>query len=141
MFKKIKASSVREYLDSVPAERKKDLLYLHTFIKQKVPKLKTHFTNNMLGYGSFDYTNYKKHKIKWPVVALANQKQYISIYVCSVVGGEYVAEKNKNLLGNVKVGRGCISFKKLSDLNLSGLEKILRKAVKNPGLVNTTSST
>jgi hypothetical protein len=99
-----------------------------------VPKLKSHFAYNMLGYGSFPYLNYKKGMIDWPVIALANQKNYVSIYVCSVDKGEHIAEKYQKELGKVSVGRSCIRFKKLEDLNLPGLKKVLLLAAKNPGL-------
>lgn len=134
MFKKVKANTVEEYLDSVPKERKEDILFLHKFIQKTVPKLKPHFAYNMLGYGSFPYVNYKKEKITWPVVSLANQKNYISLYVCAVENGKYIAEKNKKELGKVSVGKSCIRFKKLADLNLPALKKVLLLAQKSPGL-------
>jgi hypothetical protein len=37
----------------------------------------------------------------WPVVALAAQKRYLSLYVCAVVDGEYVAERYASELGDV----------------------------------------
>ena len=89
----------------------------------------------MLGYGSFRYKNYKKEMIDWPVVALASQKSYVSLYVCAVVDGEYVAEAHKEKLGTVSVGKSCIRLKKLSDLDLDALATVLKIAEKNPGLV------
>jgi uncharacterized protein YdhG (YjbR/CyaY superfamily) len=134
MFKATKATSVKEYLAAVPAERKEAMEFLHTWIQKTAPKLKSHFAYNMLGYGSFPYRNYKHEKIEWPTIALANQKQYISLYVCAVVNGEYLAEKHKRELGNVSVGKSCIRFKKISDLNLDALKKVIKAAEKNPGL-------
>lgn len=96
MFKPVKAKTVAEYLASVPEERRKTVQFLHQFIQKTAPKLKAHFSYNMLGYGSFKYLNYKKVVTDWPVIALANQKNYISLYVCAVEGGEYVAEKFKS---------------------------------------------
>lgn len=134
MFKKVKAKTVAEYLAAVPAEHKKDILFLHKFIQKTVPSLKSHFASNMLGYGSFKYTNYKKEVIDWPIVALANQKNYISLYVCAVEGSQYLAEKHAQELGKVSVGRNCIRFKKVADVNLKTLEQVIKKAAKNPGL-------
>ena len=135
MFKPTKAKTVKEYLDAVPKEHKEMVMFLNNFIKKAVPKLKVHFANNMLGYGSFPYKNAKKEMIEWPTVALASQKSYVSIYVCSVIDGEYVAEAHKKELGKVKVGRSCISFKKIEDVNLPVLKKVLKVAEKHPGLV------
>lgn len=134
MFKKVKAKTVKDYLAAVPAERKETVQFLHGFIQKAVPKLKPYFANNMIGYGKFKYSNYKKEIIDWPIIALANQKQYVSIYVCAIVDGEYVAEKHKKNLGKVKVGRSCISFKTLEDVNVDVLKDVLKEASKNPGL-------
>lgn len=135
MFKPTKAKNVKEYLAAVPKERKEAIQFLHAFIQKAAPKLKAHFAYNMLGYGSFPYRNYKKEMVSWPIVALASQKHYISVYVCAVEDGEYLAEKYKARLGKVSVGKSCIRFKKLDDVNLPELKKLLQKAAKLPGLV------
>jgi hypothetical protein len=139
MFKPTKAKSVRAYLAAVPQERKKTIEFLHRFIRKAAPSLTPHFAYNMLGYGSFPYRNYKHEIVDWPVVALANQKQYISIYVCSVEKGRYVAETFKKELGKVSVGRSCIRFRNLEDIRLPVLKRVIRAAARNPGLVPSAS--
>jgi len=134
MFKKVKTTSVKDYLAAVPKDRKEDLLFLHNFIQKTVPRLKPHFAYNMLGYGFFPYHNSKKEVLSWPTIALANQKNYISLYVCAVDNGKYIAEKHKKELGKVSVGKSCIRFKKLEDVNLPILKKVLQLAAKSPGL-------
>ncbi len=136
MFKPTKAKTVRAYLDAVPAERSETINFLHAFIQKTVPKLKPHFAYNMLGYGSFPYINAKKEQVGWPVISLANQKQYVSIYVCALDKGEYLAEKYRKELGKVSVGKSCIRFKKVEDIHLPALKKVLQHAAKNPGLVS-----
>jgi hypothetical protein len=134
MFKPVKAKTVKEYFDQLPEERRKSMLFLHAFIRKTVPKLKPTFLYNMPGYGVFKYKNYKKEIIDWPVVALASQKNYISIYVCSIVEGNYLAEKFKKELGKVSVGKSCIRFKKPEDVDLKTLGNVLKMAAKFPGL-------
>lgn len=135
MFKPTKAKSVKEYLALLPAERRESVEFLHQFIQKTAPKLKPNFIYNMPGYGTFKYTNYKKDIMEWPIIGLASQKNYISLYVCAVDKGKYIAEKYKNKLGKVSVGRSCIRFKRLSDLDLKTLEKVIKLAAKSPGLV------
>lgn len=135
MFKLTKAKTIKEYFSMLPTERREPMEFLHKFIQKTAPKLTPNFLYNMPGYGSFKYKNHKKEILNWPVIALASQKNYISLYVCAVDKGAYVAEKHKKELGKVSVGRSCIRFKKISDLNLKTLEKVLRLAVKSPGLV------
>jgi len=135
MFKPVKAKSVKEYFDSLPQVRREPLEFLHKFIQKVAPSLKPIFAYNMPGYGSFKYRNYKNEIIDWPTIALASQKNYMSLYVCAVDSGEYLAEKYKQDLGKVSVGRSCIRFKKLEDLDLKTLEKVIKLAEKSPGLV------
>lgn len=134
MFKSVKATSVDEYFAMLPEERLEAITFLHNFIQKVAPTLKPHFAYNMLGYGNFKCKNYKKELIDWPTVSLANQKNYISLYICAVQNGQYVAEKHKDELGKVSVGKSCIRFKKIADLNLEGLEKVIKIAEKSPGL-------
>ncbi len=134
MFKAVKARSIKEYFDSLPEDRRGVLESVHKLILEAAPSLKPNFLYNMPGYGSFEYTNSKKEILNWPVIALASQKNYVSLYVCAVENGEYIAEKHKGELGKVSVGRSCIRFKKLEDLNLEILKKIIKLAEKSPGL-------
>lgn len=134
MFKKNDANSVEEYLKLVPADRKKDIDFLHGFIQKAVPKLKTHFASNMIGYGSFYYLDSKKQKREWPIIALANQKNYITIYVCTIIADKVAAEKYKKELGKLTKGLSCIRFKKIEEINLETLKTVLKLAEKNPGV-------
>ncbi len=115
-------------------ERREVLEFLHVFIQKTAPKLKPQFAYNMPGYGSFKCKNYKKEIIDWPIVAVASQKNYISLYVCAIDGKQYVAEKFKTQLGKVSVGKSCVRFKKIEDLNLATLKKVIQQAAKMPGL-------
>lgn len=138
MFKPVKAKSVKEYFDMLPKERRVPIKFLHTFIRKAVPKLKSNFLYNMPGYGSFGYKNRKKEIIDWPIVGLASQKNYISVYICALEGKQYIAEKYKHELGKVSVGRSCIRFKKIEDIHLPTFKKVLQLAAKMPGLVATS---
>ncbi|MFM2415081.1 MAG: hypothetical protein RI911_774 [Candidatus Parcubacteria bacterium] len=135
MFKPTKVKNVTEYLKAIEGERGEDVRALHAFIQKTVPKLKVHFPYNMIGYGTFPYKNYKKEIVQWPIIALASQKNYISLYVCCSVDGKYLSEEYKKDLGKVSVGKSCIRFRKLTDLNLETVKKILKDAEKRPGLL------
>lgn len=135
MFKDVKAKTVKEYLAAVPKERQELIQFMHRFIQKTAPKLKVHFAYNMLGYGTFPYKNYKNEQLNWPIIALANQKNYVSLYVCALDGGKYIAEQYQKELGKVSVGKSCIRFKKLEDLNLPVLKKVIQLAEKRGGLI------
>ena len=138
MFAKNEAKSVKEYLLMVPDDHKKDIDFLHDFIQKAVPDLKPYFASNMIGYGSFYYLDSKKQKRDWPIIALANQKNYISIYVCTVVEDRVAAEKYKKELGKLSKGISCIRFKKIEEINLETLKIVLKLAEKRPGVAGAT---
>jgi hypothetical protein len=138
MFAKNAATSLEEYLSMVPADRKKEIDFLHHFIQKAVPKLKPHFATNMIGYGSFFYLDSKKQKKAWPIIALANQKNYITIYVCTIVEDKAAAEKYEKQLGKLTKSITCIRFKKIEEINLETMKTVLKLAEKNPGVAGAT---
>jgi len=133
MFKKVHADSIPAYLASLPPDRREQVQAMDKFIRKTVPKLKPHFSYNMLGYGSFKYLKDKKELLDWHTLGLASQKNYYSLYVCAMEDGKYIAEKYKSELGKVSVGKTCIRFKKPEDLDLKGLAKVLKLAARFPG--------
>ncbi len=134
MFKPVGAKTIKEYFDQLPPDRRKAMDFLHNFVQKVAPSLKPNFLYNMPGYGSFKYKSYKGGFLDWPTIGIASQKNYISVYVCAVENGEYIAEKHKAELGKVSVGKSCIRFKKLEDVNLKTLERVIKLAEKSPGL-------
>lgn len=138
MFAKNEAKSIEEYLLLVSDDRKKDINFLHAFIQKAVPKLKPYYASNMIGYGSFYYLDRKKEKKDWPIIALANHKNYITIYVCAIVTDKAAVENYKKELGKLTKNISCISFKKIEEINLETLKIVLKLAEKNPGVAGAT---
>lgn len=85
-------------------------------------------SSGMLGYGPYHYKYASGREGDSAIVSLASQKNHISIYICATDGDEYIAEKNKARLGKVSVGRSCIRFKKLEDLNLPVAMEVVKQA-------------
>jgi len=107
-----------QYLASLPAERRASLTVLHRAIVKAVPQLKPLIIHGMLGYGKFHYRYDSGREGDTAVICLASQKQYISLYILGEINGVSLAEANQVALGKVSVGKCCIRFRKLEDLNL-----------------------
>ena len=58
-------------------------------------------------------------------VAIANQKQYISIYTCSA---EHIAEFKKKH-PEIKTGKGCVNLRDGNEIPLVDLETVIRNAM------------
>lgn len=128
---KIEASTREEYF-SKAGEREADLRALDAMICKSAPHLKPvlggGMSGKMLGYGEQKYkTKSAKEAIDWPIVMLAAQKNYMSLYVCAVQDGAYVAELYEKRLGKVSCGKSCIRFKNIQDLNLEVIHEMLAK--------------
>lgn len=132
MFKPTSAKTPEEYIDLIAEPRKSEIKKLHDFIKKTVPDLKPHILVGMIGYGSYPYKSASGREGEWSVVALASQKNYISVYVCGVKDGKYIAEQHKKEFPKASIGKSCIRFKKVEDIDLNVLAKIIKESVKSP---------
>lgn len=132
---KVDAKTFEEYF-ALAGEREPTLRAVDKLIKQAAPNLKPVLYQNMgggaaLGYGMIPYQSKSmKTPSEWPLIGLANQKHYMAIYVCAVIDGTYVAEKNADRLGKVNVGKSCIRFKRLEDLNQDVIKEIISDVAK-----------
>jgi hypothetical protein len=118
----------RQYLDGLPKDRREVLSTIHNAIRNEVPCLKPHIAHGMIGYGPFPYRTRRGCERDWFVVGLASQKNYMSLYLGACDSNGYLAERNKDRLGKVSVGRSCIRFKRLEDLDLKVAMQLIRKA-------------
>lgn len=119
------------YLAWVPEKRRGAMNTLHELILRAAPTLKPEIAYGMIGYGVEPYETKSGCSGEWPRVALASQKAHMSLYLCC--GGEdgsSLAEEAKDRLGKVSVGKSCIRFTKLENLNLEVVEDLLKQAAK-----------
>lgn len=54
------------------------------------------------------------------------EKNYISLYVMCTKDGQYLAESYKERLPKASIGKSCIRFKHLSDVDLEVIEQLLK---------------
>jgi hypothetical protein len=87
-------------------------------------------TSAMLGYGLMPYRpKSARESTMWPLIALAAQKRHLSLYVCAVIDGGYIAEQRAGRLGTVSCGKSCIRFTSLDKVDAAELSALVRDAV------------
>ena len=121
------AKTPTEYINSLEEPRKNEIKQLHKLIRKTVPNLKPHMKFGMLGYGTYHYKYSSGREGDWMVIGLANQKNYISLYACLSDGKKYIAEKHKNDLPKANIGKNCIRFKKLEDVDMNVIKHLLQE--------------
>ena len=117
-----------QYIASLPEERRAAIDVLHHAIRKTAPSLKPSLQFGMLGYGYHHFRYASGREGDSPVVALASQKRHISLYLCMCDGDGYLPEKIKSRLGKVSVGKSCIRFRKLEDLDLKFAMELVKTA-------------
>lgn len=126
MLKPAAAATPEAYIEQIDEPRRSDIAALHSLIRSAVPHLEPAMASGMIGYGSYRYKYASGREGEWPVIGLASNKQYISVYVMATENGEYIAEKHKAELPKANVGKSCIRFKRLADIDTAALQRIIK---------------
>jgi hypothetical protein len=87
-------------------------------------------SGRMIGYGLLPYRpRSATDTTQVPLIALAAQQRYLSLYVCAVVDGQYLPEVRAAQLGQVSCGKSCIRFTSLDRVDTVALDRLVRDAV------------
>ena len=135
MFR-VNADTLETYLDFDPI-RKIDLQKLDGLLKKSAPRLKRYFHKGtpvgepgmrfkMIGYGKSHYLAKSGQQVEWPVVGVALQKSYISVYLSTPK--DDLVQSYAGRLGECRMGRNNFSFVRFDDLNLAAVSALLAEA-------------
>jgi uncharacterized protein YdhG (YjbR/CyaY superfamily) len=119
-----------EYIAAVEEKRRGDIQRLHDLIRATAPELEPTMEFGMLGYGKQGYTYASGRSGAWMKIGVANNKQYISMYCCAADDEGYVAERYRDRLPNADIGKSCVRFKRLDDLDEGALKDLIKDCSK-----------
>ena len=137
MFR-VSVDSLEAYLAFDP-ERTAELEALHALMRKAAPGLKRHFhagtpageagmRMKMIGYGRFAYAIKSGKTTSWPVIGVALQKNYISVYVTVTRRGKPLVSCYAAGLGALRNGRNNFSFEQFSDLKTPVVASLFAEA-------------
>lgn len=131
------ATTVSEYIDELPDDRKAAIIKLRTIISENIPK---GFSEGM-GYGMMGYS--VPHSIypagyhctphlPLPFVGLASQKNFIALYHMGLYGDKklldwFLAEYPKHCTSKLDMGKSCIRFKKTDQIPYELIGELMQK--------------
>ena len=122
------ASTPKEYIDSLDEPRRTIVATLDRRIRELAPALRPYVDRGFLAYGRYAYRYASGREGDWFCLGLASNKAYLSLYAPTLDLEPYVAR-----LPGASLGRGCIRFKRLEDLDPPVLEDIVRASAANDG--------
>ncbi|MBI2688417.1 MAG: DUF1801 domain-containing protein [Acidobacteria bacterium] len=134
----IAVGSPAEYIRALEEPRKTEVASLDALIRKTAPKLKPAIQSGILVYGPFRYRYATGREGDTAKLAVASNKSYISLYVNCLAEGGYMAESFKEALPKASIGKACVRFKRLSDLDLEALKRLIAAAAKTRGAGEAT---
>jgi hypothetical protein len=125
---KVSKASVEKFLNSVKDEQKRKdsfkILEMMKKITKEEPKM---WGPSIVGFGSYHYKYASGHEGDMCIAGFSPRKEALTIYL---VPG---FQKNKSLIqkfGKYKTGKSCLYIKKLADVDLKVLEKLISDSYK-----------
>ena len=122
-------SSVDDFLNAIKDEQVRKDCRAIADIMQKATKAKPQMWGSaIVGFGSRRYKYASGREIDWMLIAFSPRKQNITLYISSGFEGydELMAQ-----LGKHSCGKGCLYIKRLSDVHLPTLKKLINASVKH----------
>lgn len=126
-----KAATIAEYLDSLPEERRAPMREMVALVREHLPAGYEERMQYGMACWGIPLSRYPNTYNGQPlgIVALASQKQYMSLYLMAIYGDpdterwfqEAWAKSGKKL----DMGKSCLRFKRLDDLALDVLAKAI----------------
>ena len=121
-----KASTVEEYMDSLPEDRKPAMAELRKVILQNLPKgFSEEMSYGMIGY-VVPQTIYPEGyhcdpKLPLPFMNLASQKNFVAIYHMGVYANQklldwFTKEYAEQCKTKLDIGKSCLRFKKMDQI-------------------------
>jgi hypothetical protein len=126
---KLTDASVTDFLNAIKDEQVRQDCWAIAEIMQKAtnaaPKM---WGSSIVGFGNAHYKYASGREGDWMQVAFSPRKQNITLYLCSGFEGrdELLAE-----LGKHSCSKGCVYIKRLSDVHLPALKKLVKASVKH----------
>jgi hypothetical protein len=122
------ARTVTEYLAALPEAQRSDAQRLHKLIRKTAPALKPFVGFGMIGYGPLHVRYTTGREVDWFVVGLAGRKNGLALHVMPPADGSPMPEIKKDRFPKSDVGKSCVRFKKLADLDETAVVALVRAA-------------
>jgi len=116
-----------EYIAAVDDERRPDIAALDALIRNHAPQLEPVIMDGMLGYGPFRYRYASGREGEACKLSIASNAAYISLYCYAADAQGYVAERYVERLPKARIGKSCVRFKKLVELDEQVLAALIEE--------------
>ena len=121
--------SVTEFLNKIPdTERREDCFAVAKIMEEITGAKPQMWGPSIVGFGTYHYKYATGREGDWPLTGFSPRKQDLTLYVMM---GFRNREALMNQLGKHKTGKSCLYIKRLSDIHVPTLKKLLKASLKD----------
>ena len=126
---KLTSQSVESFINRISdPQTRQDCFAIAELMKEATRSEPRMWGSSIVGFGTRHYKYASGREGDWPLIAFSPRKQNLTLYI-GMSGFESPAETLEKL-GKHSVGKGCLYVKRLSDIDLPTLKKLIRASVK-----------
>ena len=127
--------SVDKFLSSIKDDQQRtDCLAIFELMKKLTGEPAVMWGKAKVGFGSFHYRG-KTSEGDWFHVGFSPRKQDLVLYLhCELEKQTAILET----LGKHKIGKSCLYIRKLDDVHIPTLKKLIKQAYKSPAIAGAT---
>ncbi len=108
-------------------QKRQDSMTLLRLMQEQTGVAARMWGGSIIGFGKYHYKSERsRQEGDWPLIGFSPRKAAISLYVYS---GQAEHEHLLQGLGKFKMGKACIYVKKLSDIDLDVLKKLMSHTI------------
>lgn len=121
-------ASVKEFFNQIPDEaRRQDCIEIAKIMEEVTGENPKMWGPSIVGFGTYHYKYDSGHEGDWMLIGFSARKKDLTLYI--MMGFEKFPELMKQL-GKYSKGKSCLYIKKLSDINMPTLKKLIKQSVK-----------
>ena len=126
---KFTKASVKDYIEARGSEQQRaDSRQLIALLKQLTNKKPKMWGPSIVGFGTYHYKYASGREGDWMITGFSPRKKDLTLYI--MMGFEKHPELMKQL-GKYSTGKSCLYIKRLSDINIPTLKKLIKSSVKD----------
>jgi len=120
--------SVKDFLNRIPdRERREDCFAVAQLMEEITGDKPKMWGPSIVGFGTYHYKYDSGREGDWLVIGFSPRKKDLTLYL--MMGFEKHAELMKQL-GKHSTGKSCLYIKRLSDIDVPTLKKLIKASVK-----------
>jgi len=120
--------SVDKFLNTIKEPgRREDCFAVSKLMEEATGEKPRMWGTSIVGFGSYWYTNSSGKPAEWLLIGFSPRKQNLTLYLLGVLDKHDELMKK---LGKHSCTKGCLYIKRLDDVHLPTLKKLMRESVK-----------